>query len=375
MNESNSGEVDNIGDKTYEHIYGIDKIDTPEVDDNDSDTFEMSYKNMDFNDMDFEQTYTMYSTLQQKKALNVMDQLQKVQMLNQQYCTGIGQYEQVEKMKPGYGRESSKMLESQPRDEPRDEFDQFFSNNESNALEKFLDNLANSNGSANPMHMYNDGQSNYQHDFPVFELHTMKAPTMPMPTPPQHSISPSDPQMIGHDTHGVINNSKKVLADAFGHPSLKNLTTPDACQLPTPMDSRQSSTSFNVVSDHEMDQDSFSSELSTPQAGSPGAKKRKRSCHKPLLTVEQKRLNHSLSEKKRRQQCKLAYERCLRLITNIDDYTDVKVDNSKGKSKRKQINKDGLPNLSKHTALTKITNEMIKIKEQNDGLKKLLNLE
>ena len=45
-------------------------------------------------------------------------------MLNQQYCTGIGQY-QAEEMKTGYGRESSKMLESQPRDEPRDEFDQF----------------------------------------------------------------------------------------------------------------------------------------------------------------------------------------------------------------------------------------------------------
>lgn len=80
MSQSNSGELGNIGDKTYEHIYGIDKIDIPEVDDNDSDIFEVSYKNMDFNDMDFEQTYTMYSTLQQKKALNVMDQLQKVQM-------------------------------------------------------------------------------------------------------------------------------------------------------------------------------------------------------------------------------------------------------------------------------------------------------
>lgn len=371
MSQSNSGELGNIGDKTYEHIYGIDKIDIPEVDDNDSDIFEVSYKNMDFNDMDFEQTYTMYSTLQQKKALNVMDQLQKVQMLNEQYCTGIGQYEQVEDMKGGYAHESSKTMESQPRDD----FDQFFSNTESNALEKFLDNLANSSGSSNPMHMYNDGQSNYQHDFPVFELHTMKAPAMPMPTPPQHSISPSDPQMIGHNTQGAMSNTKKSLVDALEHPSLRNLTTPDVCQLPTPLDSRQSSTSFNVVSDQDLDQDSFSSELSTPQAGSPGAKKRKRSCHKPLLTVEQKRLNHSLSEKKRRQLCKLAYERCLRLITNINDYTDMKVDNSKGKSKRKQISKDGLPNLSKHTALTKITNEMVKIKSQNDRLKKLLNLE
>lgn len=362
--------TDHTVENSSDQINGANYSNQPGEDDSDSDTFEMSYKNLNFSEMDFEQTYTMYSNLQQKKALNVMDQLQKVQLLNQQYCTNFAPYEQPNEIRDGFAPSK----DSHPRDEPRDEFDQFFSNTESNALEKFLDNLANPNGSTNPMHMYNNGQSNYQHDFPMFELHTMKAPVMP--TPPQHSISPCESHIMEQDFQEVMgNNTKKDLSDAFGHPSMKSIPTVN--QLPTPLDSRQSSTSFGVPCESEqgVDHDSLHNALLTPETGSPGTKKRKRSCHKPLLTLEQKRLNHSLSEQKRRQLCKLAYERCVRLVTNINDYSETSGNDSRRKSKKRQINKDGLPNLSKHTALTKITNEMTTIKRQNDGLKKLLGLE
>ena len=100
-------------------------------------------------------------------------------------------------------------------------------------------------------------------------------------------------------------------------------------------------------------------------------KKRKRSSMKQLLTLEQKRLNHSYSEQKRRQLCKVAYERCLRLIINLDEYINLHKDGKKT-IKRKQKLKDGLPNISKHTALVKISNEIITIQEKNNELQRLL---
>lgn len=100
--------------------------------------------------------------------------------------------------------------------------------------------------------------------------------------------------------------------------------------------------------------------------------RRKRPTTKPLLSLEQKRLNHSHSEQKRRQLCKMAYERCLRLITNFESYAKQPPINRK--SKRKQFTKDGLPNLSKHCALMKISNEIIRIKTKNDQLKQLLKI-
>lgn len=331
----------------------------------------MSLKNMEFSDMDFEQTY-MNSNMQ-RKGVNPMDQLEKMQALNQQYCSNIGMFEHADGVMDMGEPDASGGRDKGPG---KDEFDQFFSNTESDALEKFLDNLANPNGLANPMHMYSNQYSNYHHDFPMFDMHTMKPPTLPTPPPQQNSISPAESSM---GPRGVLHDSlKKELTESFGHPSMKGLShDAEATQLPTPLDSRQSSTSYNMMSPPrdrvQDDQDSQFSEESTPHADSP-ARKRKRSCHKPLLTTEQKRLNHSLSEQKRRQLCKLAYERCLRLVTNINDYTEGSVDATKKKSKRKQINKDGLPNLSKHTALVKISNEMTLIKSQNDGLKNLLNI-
>lgn len=61
----------------------------------------------------------------------------------------------------------------------------------------------------------------------------------------------------------------------------------------------------------------------------------------------------------------------------MDDYKNdlvsaLAVTSSKKKSKRKQINKDGLPNLSKHTALCKISEEIEKINGKNTQLRAIL---
>lgn len=108
------------------------------------------------------------------------------------------------------------------------------------------------------------------------------------------------------------------------------------------------------------------------------APRRRRRSTKALLSSEQKRLNHLNLEQKRRLQCREAYDRCLRLITNVDDYKNDLVlacplTLSRKKSKRRQLTDNGLPNLLKHTALLKITNEILKIKGKNERLQKLLD--
>ena len=96
---------------------------------------------------------------------------------------------------------------------------------------------------------------------------------------------------------------------------------------------------------------------------------------KPLLTLEQKRLNHSHLEQKRRKLCKLAYERCLRLIIDIEKFNALpnpKPEERPLKLKRARVNKDGLPNLLKHLALIRISNEIITIQQKNEQLRLLL---
>lgn len=313
-------------------------------------------------DMDFEQAYSMYTTLQQKNAVLAVEQLQKVQSLNQQYINMFnGNLGLSSAMLAGlppnlnqFEFHRSQILEGEPKQQQQDdELDKFFSNTESNALEKFLDNLATNN--TNPLEFY--GSNNYyQRDLDMFDLHTMK------------------PTKKDASAHAIL---KKELTEAFSHPPLKSLTKYDApepipSQLPTPMDSRQLSCQEDFTYKRPFDEDHSDSSSSS----SPTNKKRKSSV-KPLLLLEQKRLNHSNSEQRRRQFCKLAYERCLRLITNVDDYEKELVlvnalSQGKKKSKRKQLNKDGLPNLSKHTALLRISGEIIRIRNRNEGLKKLL---
>ncbi|KAK6457425.1 uncharacterized protein RJT20DRAFT_40230 [Scheffersomyces xylosifermentans] len=415
-------------------------------------------------DMDFEQAYLMYSNLQQKNALNSFEQLQMVQMLNQQYTTTLdgtpapqsnaAAVEQSQQFnfsqayhptatgtmtQAGSGSGSTplgsatdafnyhrsqivnnglmnnamnkKYAFNTPRasgksDDGDDEFDQFFSNTESDALEKFLDNLANPNGSTNPLQFYYNNiqqqhnNENHNNQQQASNLHQQQQHHQHLQ---QHAPSQQNAFGQGNDYMFDLytmkpnykqNNDhehlKKELTEAFSHPSLKlNSASPN--QLPTPSDSRQSSSSFidefqqkdreNMITPptqdgsdrkHGLSEDDEDDESESDYAsGQP--KKRRRSSHKPLLSLEQKRLNHSHSEQKRRQLCKLAYQRCLRQIIDIEAFNKLPaINEEQRKSKRARVNKDGLPNLSKHNALIRISNEIILIKTLNEKLKKFV---
>lgn len=233
-------------------------------------------------------------------------------------------------------------------DDSHDELDQFFSNTESNALDKFLDSLASSN-LANPLDLYSHG---HPASSQMFDLHT---------------IGMAEQKLFMPGGYGAPH---KVVGD-FSHPSMQNVQSLSVLpsdvnsQLPTPHNSRQVSTA-------EQGKRAPKEEI---VRSSENPKRRK--FNKELLSLAQKRLNHSHSEQKRRLLCKQAYERCLRLVTNVDDYKNELVSasaltSSNKNSKRKQINKDGLPNLSKHAALLKISLEIMKIREKNENLQKLI---
>lgn len=266
-------------------------------------------------DMNFEQAYSMYNHLQQEQAINAVDNLERIQQSIKLESKSQSPFESITPMVDRSRGLSLPNLndavdddDEEEEEEEEEEFDKFFSNTESNALEKFLDNLANPTTS-NPLDIYN-------HEF-TFEP------------------------------------KKEYKADlkAFAHPPPTKFESPqptNTFQLPTP----------------ESSLSSIDEEFEEP------TKKKQRLNIKPLLSLEQKRLNHSHSEQKRRQLCKAAYERCLRLITNFESYKRLPPINKK--SKRKQFTKDGLPNLSKHCALMKISYEMTKIKRMNDELEKLL---
>lgn len=380
-------------------------------------------------DMNFEQAYSMYNSLQQEQALSSVDHLQKVQhhhgaspgvfdhspgaandanfsyhrskILNMQmnlheespstphqfhnshqhhHSIGSiqpGSLEEHQHQHPATGNPRSLSLdaphqkldasrldddeeEEEGEDSQDEEFDKFFSNTESNALEKFLDNLANPSHTTNPLDLYH-------HDFNF---------------KPKKDLT-----------------QKNDISNVFAHPSMDplyhNKDSAINTQLPTP-ESRQSSIDEDNLHPDELDMNnskkrsisqqrikeefqsadllqssSMSSMDDDLMMGSPSQKKRRRSTTKPLLSLEQKRLNHSHSEQKRRQLCKLAYERCLRLITNFETYSKRPPINKK--SKRKLYTKEGLPNLSKHCALVKISGEISKIKNKNEQLTKLLH--
>lgn len=343
----------------------------------DEDIFSLDMVTMD---MDFDQAYQIYTLMQQKNALMGIEQLQQAQQINMNNTYAM---QPQQPLPPQHGHVQLQMgshagpqtptamelsllcppgelmngsglfaglgPETPQMEKPHDEMDQFFSNTESDALETFLDRLA-SLSSLDPLKMYQQQQPKMPL---MFELHTMGS---------------AEQKPVQRDIPDVI---KKEITDAFKHPpvqSLKNFGTAPSqinTQLPTPLDSRQSLTSQHKRSYEE---------LLPPM--SPLLKK-KRKLSKPLLSLEQKRLNHSHSEQKRRLLCKEAYERCLRLITNVEDYKNdlvsaSAVTSSKKKSKRKQINKEGLPNLSKHTALCKISEEIEKIHSKNLRLRSLL---
>lgn len=251
-----------------------------------------------------------------------------------------------------------------------DEMDHFFLNTELSALEKFLDNLA-SSSSGNPLELYSAGLPKLATNSSIYDN--------------MHTMDPIKPPQQQHQRQQLSDDVKKDVTDAFRHPpvqSLKSFGTKEhqlhtqeeirQQQLPTPLDSRQSSSS---------EKRRLSEESSSSGSGNGDwllPKKRRRSSTRPLLTLEQKRLNHSHSEQKRRLLCKQAYERCLRLITNVEDYKNdlvsaLAVTLLKKKSKRKQINKDGLPNLLKHTALLKVSAEILKIRGKNEKLRELLS--
>lgn len=391
---------------------------SPSAATDDEDVFSLDMVTMD---MGFEQAYYMYMLMQQKNALSGVEELQRAQQMDmghaprphypphalkdhhaankasllsppgdateepfypaphaapppvldepQRYADGLAGFAAYNHVPPKAFAPAENALQLAPNhtsahmavrhfqdpdecdeddDDSHDEVDQFFSSTESNALDKFLDSLATSN-LANPLDLYSYTQPVSSQ---MFDLRTMGVAEQKLFIPGGYSAPSKAP-------------------DSFTHPlmytahTLGALPTDTASQLPTPNNSRQVSTA---------EQGKRPIKEETPVASE---HPRKRKVGKALLSLAQKRLNHSHSEQKRRLLCKQAYERCLRLVTNVDDYKNELVSasaltSSSKHSKRKQINKDGLPNLSKHAALLKIGFEIIKIRDKNEKLQELI---
>lgn len=270
------------------------------------------------------------------------------------------------------------------------DFDQFFSNTESDALEKFLDNLTNPSGSTNPMNLYNNEKSSKPLQFDtMFDLHTMKTfksndheslkkelnAAFSYPIDYISNDHLSHHQQTQNRQHHQEQQQQQQQQQTQENFSPSSSSSSPNFQLPTPNDSRQLSSS-NIMYNYKNDQ------LNSPPEDKKrpiyendefSPKRRRRSSNKHLLTLEQKRLNHSHSEQKRRQLCKLAYERCLKLIIDIESFNKLPNNLLNKKSKRAKLNKEGLPNLSKHSALIRISAEISLIYCKNQELKKLIN--
>lgn len=487
-------------------------------------------------DMDFEQAYSMYNTLQQKSAIGTFEELNKVQMLNSQYTTNLptppphpqhqqqhyssvssdlpqdefadsrqqilnGGHQYIQEQ-PKQQQQPQQQIEQQQleqqqleqqqhqqqhqQEEENDDFDHFFTNTESNALERFLDSLTNPKATADPLQFYQNSRSpksnnnnNMEFDF-NFEMRTMNIPPFtkqsqkPAQQQPQQQLQlqqqfqnyqapqlhqpqpfyPTDTNfhasssspMTMSTTHSNVMQAhfqqqphsqpqhhqqqqlqdhvalKNELAEAFSVPAkspfsspplekqvkeakqaeLKatrksqtkltklskkdtkteikqesmSLTSSSNSQLITPPTSGDESRKRQGIEEDE-EEEEYDSDDNTNSTTSSSPKrqlkKRRRSTNKPLLSIEQKRLNHSHSEQKRRQLCKQAYQRCLEQIIDLDAFAKLpELNEAERKTKRARVNKEGLPNLSKHGALMRISNEMTLIKQLNDGLKKLL---
>lgn len=350
--------------------------------------------------MNFEQAYSMYSKLQKKNAMQSVDQLRRAQELNaskartQQYVNSqsahaISTTQLLNHSVPNSLLDTGSISMPQVVQGPihesaanirdieglaelghtnTDNVDQFFSNTESDAIERFLDNLANGT-------LSNNDKDDTTFDSEVY--------------------SRLNPQLIFPDISA--DEVKKEITDAFQHPPVSSLRSfgttgmfamnqPIAHQgleLQTPLIPSASSTCPKLksnVSRSVSPTDTYGSKRSSDDLDT---LERISKCSRPngngngknLLTTEQKRLNHSLLEQKRRLLCREAYERCLRLVTNVEEYKKELAQAlplSKKKPSRKQLIKNGLPNLSKHTSLLKISNEITKIQGQNERLRALL---
>lgn len=378
----------------------------------DEDVFSLDMVTMD---MGFEQAYYMYMLMQQKSALNGVEELQRaqqmephlrphqgplkdralcdpkdhallrrskasllsppgeapeetfnphmmaVQLPDKRYADSLTGY-------PGSNVQPKMFVQKTPHaprpphmgeqeefddddEESHDELDQFFSTTESSALDKFLDNLASSSLS-NPLDLYSLGQPASS---PMFDLRTMGEAEQRLFE--GYSAPNKEAQLVSAMQNAQFHNQMQ--------PQPLGVLSEPSSQLPTPSNSRQVST----AEQGKMPLKRESTE--------PSEQPKRRKIGKALLSLAQKRLNHSHSEQKRRLLCKQAYERCLRLVTNVDDYRNELVSasaltSSNKNSKRKQINKDGLPNLSKHAALLKIGYEIIKIRDKNEKLQELI---
>jgi hypothetical protein len=248
--------------------------------------------------------------------------------------------------------------------------------------------------SGHPIH-----NTSHEIDF-NFEMHTMKVPQhlkprsqsaenlIPIPLPPTQPPQQdhiqlkkelteafASPSTFNHlpspnDSLNKMNNDPFLTSKKTKSPTTTaDTTTKKSKQLITPP------TSGDELRKRNSDDDESDEELLKNEDGdvSKPMKKRRRSSNKPLLSIEQKRLNHSHSEQKRRQLCKLAYQRCLELIIDLEAFNKLpELNESERKSKRARVNKDGLPNLSKHNALIRISNEMILIKTMNENLRKFI---
>ncbi|KAG7662051.1 uncharacterized protein J8A68_004439 [[Candida] subhashii] len=418
----------------------------------------VSFLDLLSSDMDFEQAYSMYNDLQTKNVIGSFEQLQKVQMLNQQYVPSLPptthdyHYQQqaaisrtreddefaygraqilangdaymnqfkhyafdndlskLNKPKPPYQQpmqhqqiqqpqnqpqpQPEPQLQAQPHpqphsqssqqqqlprtQQPEEDFDQFFSTTESDALEKFLDNLANPDAVGDPLQFYqgvknmspaasNNGtipSSNpiTQDDIfnPLYELHTMKIPGLNQTNTKKDTI-PSQTTAVTSTRYPLPTPMQNAANSSFMLDDFKRKASNIQAMLISPPNSGD-----------EIKKDE--NQLNYDEDGmTKPAKKKRRTSHKPLLSLEQKRLNHSNSEQKRRQLCKIAYNRCLELIIDLDAFNKLpELSEEQRKSKRARVNKEGLPNLSKHGALVRISNEIIEIKSLNDKLKKLL---
>lgn len=350
-------------------------------------------------DMDFEQAFSMYSTMQQKNAVSGVEQLLKVQKLNDQFVSLLNSPPQEAASFSGLLTQVAPLADSDSHHNftfeppsldkfdftdkvftdatPQGDFDQFFSHTESDALERFLDNLA--NPTANPLLIYNSGPSGTPQPMAdlnvLYDLHTMKTT---QPGAHKHQGYQQDVTVATHRHHSnplpqYSDSVKQELSGVLYH----SRELGGNSQLPTPMDSRQLSSTLFQKTPPKRTFDYGDDLLSTSPPASPvrrGSVKKQKKVQRPLLSLEQKRLNHSHSEQKRRQLCKTAYERCLRLVTNIHDYSKGDESHSKKKLKRRQVTKDGLPNLSKHTALMKISGEICKLKQKNEKIKQLLGV-
>lgn len=374
---------------------------SPLTSDDEEDDFNLDMVTMNMN---FEQAYSMYSKLQKKNAMQSVDQLRRAQELNasktrtQQYVdsqsvhsissnplinhnipnnllnTGTISMPQIVQEPIHETAANVKELEDLADLGPTntDDADQFFSNTESDAIERFLDNLANGTISKNEKNAsrldsvepFYDSRLNQQLYFSDLSADDVKKEiTDAFQHPPVSSL-----RGFGASATFTMNQPVSAVNQSFdlqhplistGSSTLNRLSNNNVSRSVSPTDTCGSKRSRSSDDYDNSDHVSKCSKLNG----------------KSLLSTEQKRLNHSLLEQKRRLLCREAYERCLRLVTNVEEYKRemaLALPSSKKKPSRKQLIKNGLPNLSKHTSLLKISNEITRIQGQNERLRALL---